>query len=51
MLMMVLLMLMINHDVGDYNGGVDDVLDYDFNDDEDEREGDHFWRQFSTNIS
>ena len=50
MLMMVLLMLIINHDVGDYNGGVDDVLDYDFNDDEEEREGDHFWQQFSTNI-
>ena len=50
MLMMVLLMLMINHVVGDDNGGVDDVLDYDFNDDEEEKEGDHFWRQFSTNI-
>ena len=29
-------------DVGDDNGGVDDVLDYDFNDDEEEKEGDHF---------
>ena len=54
MLMMVLLMLMINHVVGDDNGGVDDVLDYIyilyFNDDEEDREADHFWRQFSTNI-